>query len=191
MSPTAAALLAALLLAPSPRPPPPALGPPADAAERAERIEVALGMIHGRASPEAWRAMGPEAVADLERIALDPAALPSRRGRALEGLSWIGGARAEAILRRAAAEETLPFSVRAEALRGAGRLLPPAELVGTLRPVLRSASRAVDRAVAAEVLAERAPAAACAEVRIRAGQESAAERGVFWRALERCRARGR
>jgi hypothetical protein len=191
MTPTAATLLAALLLAPSPRPPPPVLGPPADAAERTERIEVALGLIHGRASPEAWRAMGPEAVGELERIALDPAALPSRRGRAAEGLSWIGGARAEATLRRLAGDEGLPFSVRAEALQGVGRLLPQAELVGLLRPVLRTAGRAVDRAVAAEVLAERAPAASCAEVRSRVGQEHPAERGVFWRALERCSARGR
>jgi hypothetical protein len=189
---TTALLLALALLAPAPRPaePPGPIPPPADAAERAERIEAALGAFHGRASPAAWRSLGPAAAADLARLARDPAALPSRRARALEGLSYLGGAAAEAVLRELAGREGLPPSVRIEAVLGAGRLLPPAEVTGLLGPVLRAAGRPAERAVAAEVLAARAPET-CAEVRARVAREAAADRPGFERALERCAAQRR
>jgi hypothetical protein len=188
----AALLLAAVLLAPAPRPvaTPAAIPPPATAAERAERLETALGTIHGRASPAAWRALGPEALDDLERIARDPSAFPSRRAKAIEGISWIGGARAMALLRELASQAGLPFAVRTDAIRGAGRLLPASEVMALLRPVLQETGRAVDRAVAAEVLAGRAPAA-CAEIRTGLARERAADRAVFDRALGRCAAQGR
>lgn len=191
---SAAWILAAALLAPgAPRPGAPAAEPPppASAAERAQRLELALGMIHGSPSPAFWRALGPEAVPELLRIAGDAAALPSRRARALEGLSWLGGARAAAALRRLSAAEDLPFSVRAAALEGAGRLLPAAEVGRTLAPVLEGARRAADRAVAAEVLAERDPAAGCPALRARLPREAQRDRGVFAPALSRCAARGR
>jgi len=189
----AALLLAAVLTAPTPRPTAPSLppAPPVDAAERAQRLEVALGRIHGRASPAAWRALGPEAAAELRALALDPAALPSRRARAVEGLSHLGGAEAEQVLRRLATQDGLPWSVRAEALEGSGRLLAPAELARLLTPVLQAASRPVERALAAEVLAEHTPAAACGAVRARAAQESAVDRPTFDRALSRCAAQAR
>jgi len=191
---SAAWILAVALLAPgAPRPGAPAADPlpPASAAERAQRLEVALGMIHGSPSPGFWRALGPEAVPELLRLARDGDALPSRRARALEGLSWLGGDRAAAALREMSAAEDLPFSVRAAALEGAGRLLPPAEVRRVLAPVLQGARRAADRAVAAEVMAERDPAAGCPALRARLPREAERDRGVFARALSRCAARGR
>lgn len=187
-------ILAVALLGPgAPRPVVPAADPPppADAAERAQRIEVALGMIHGGPTPGFWRALGPAAVPELERLARDPGAMPSRRARAIEGLSHLGGDRAAAVLRDLAAAEGLPFSVRAAAMEGAGRLLPAAEVQRALAPVLRGARRAVDRAVAAEVLAERAPATGCPALRARLPREAERDRGTFERALSRCAAQGR
>jgi hypothetical protein len=190
----AALVLSAVLLGPgASRPVSPAAEPPpaTSAAERAERIEVALGMIHGGPSPAAWRALGPEAVPSLERLARDPAELPSRRARALDGLSHLGGERAAAVLRELSGADRLPYSVRAAALRGAGRVLPGPELERALEPVLRGASRAADRAVAAEVLAERVPDAGCRALRSRLPLEAERDRGTFERARARCASGGR
>jgi hypothetical protein len=187
-------LLAALLQAPSPPTTPPpaaAASPPAGAAARAERLEAVLGRIHGRPTPEAWRALGPEVAGDLARVALDPAALPSRRARAAEGLSWLGGPQAEAALRALVAQPELAWSVRAEAQRGAGRVLAPAPLAALLLPVLQASPRPIDRAVAAEVLAERAPAAGCGAVRARQPLEARRDRASFDGAIARCAAAGR
>jgi hypothetical protein len=164
--------------------------PPASEAERAERIEVAMGMIHGSPSPGFWRSLGAEAVPDLAKIARDPAALPSHRARALEGLSYLGGDAAVAVLREQLVAERQPYSVRAAAIEGVGRALPAAEVARTLRPVLAGAFHPTERAVAAEVLAERAPTA-CGAVRARVAREAAPDRGQFGRALERCAAQGR
>jgi hypothetical protein len=189
---TAALLLALALAAPAPRPAAPAapLPRPADEAELSERLEAALGAIHGRATPEAWRSLGPAAAPALARLARDEAALPSRRARAVEGLSHLGGAEAGAVMRELAARPGLPPAVRLEALRGAGRLLPPVEVGRVVGPVLRGGGHPVERAQAAEVLAERAPAA-CGEIRVRAASEPAAGRPRFDRALRRCAAQGR
>jgi hypothetical protein len=190
----AALLLLVAALGPGSRvPPTPASDappPPATAVERSERIELAMAMIHGGPSPGYWRALGPEAVPDLEAIARDRSALPSRRARALEGLSFLGGDRAVAALRELSAAEGLPFSVRSAAIEGVGRTLPAAELSAALRPVLRGAAHPAERAVAAEVLADRAPSA-CGAVRARVAREAAHDRGQFGRALSRCAALGR
>jgi hypothetical protein len=187
---TAALLVAALLAAPRPAPAPAAPPPPASAAELEERIEVLLGAIHAR-PPEAWRALGPGAAPALDRLANDPSALPSRRARAAEGLSYVGGPAAEASLRALAARDGLPPVVRAEALAGAGRVLPPAEVARVVGAALQGASHPVERAVAAEVLSARGPAASCADVRAQVAREAPANRPAFQRALDRCATRGR
>ena len=82
----AALVLAAALAGPGGhRPTAPAADPPpaTTEAERAERIAIALGTIHGAPSPGFWRALGPEAAPPLAALARDPGALPSRRARAL------------------------------------------------------------------------------------------------------------
>ena len=155
-----------------------------------EAIESLMGTIHGQPSPERWRALGSGSVAPLARIATDPAALPSRRARAVVGLSHLGGRLATATVRALASEDTAPFGVRAAALEGAGRLLGAAELRARLAPDLLGAHRPADRAVAAEVLAVRAPAE-CPAVRARAAREAVADRPGFDRALARCAASGR
>lgn len=190
MTALALAFLASLA-APRPPAPPAALRPPpASAEELQQRIELGLGRIHGEASPGFWRSLGPDGAEVLERIARDGTELPRRRARALSGLSHLGGERAAAALRQLSADEGLPFSVRAAAMVGAGRVLPPAEVAQALTPALGS-RRGVDRTVAAEVLAERAPVESCGAIRARAGREKGGGRASWARALSRCGAAGR
>ena len=133
-----------------------------------------------------WRALGSRAVAALESTAAAEAELPTRRARAVGGLTAIGGARARQAVTALAVKEGAPFAVRAAALRGAGRLLGPKALEGQLRPVLEGAGRSAVRATAAEVLAARAPAATCAAVRAQAAREGVRGRSYFQQALTRC-----
>ncbi|MFL5261268.1 MAG: hypothetical protein ACJ79L_02515, partial [Anaeromyxobacteraceae bacterium] len=74
----------------------------------------------------------------------------------------------------------------ASALRGAGRVLPAKELPGALATVLERAREAPVRAVAAEVLAQHAPVAACGAVRAQAAREAVEVRPAFGNALGRC-----
>jgi len=191
---TALALLIPALLG-APRPPraapPPLPLPPASAAEREARLDAYLGFLHGAPPAEAWRALGPEAVPSLARVARRAGEAPSRRAAAVRGLSFLGGAEARAVALALCADAAQPFSVRAAALEAAGRLLAPAELSAALRPVLAGAPRLADRAVAAEVLAARDPVAACGAVRAQQGREAEADRPAFGRALSRCAAGGR
>ena len=192
MSP--ALLLAALLAAPVAPPAPAApraVAPPSSEAARADRIEALLGSIDVAATPEEWRALGPAAVPALERLARDPGDFPSRRARALQGLSFLGGAAARQALVDLSRDDALPFSVRASAIEGAGRLLPPAELVRELQPALTASRHRAVRAVAAEVLAARAPAQGCGALRAQVAREPAAGRAVFWRAASGCAEQGR
>jgi len=151
-----------------------------------QRVRAYLGAIDQPVSADRWRALGPRAVTSLEAVVRDPQALPSRRGRALEALSLLGGARAKALLLESARSESEPFNVRASAMRGAARLFSARTLVKELRPVMQGAQDATVRAAAAEVLAEHAPSSACQAVAAQAARESPHRRAQFTRALESC-----
>jgi HEAT repeat protein len=180
-------LAAPLAATPSPSSaaPPDAAQP--DLAEVERQADGLLSSIDVPATPERWRALGPAAVPKLVALARDPRALPSRRAGALEGLASIGGDEARAALLEAATDEAAPWTVRASGLSGAGRLLPPTELLAALRPVLERAGTPVVRAYAGRVLAERTGAPGCAATRAQAGREAPGNRLHFDRALERCR----
>jgi HEAT repeat protein len=160
---------------------PPALSPEA----REAAIRGYLGAIDRPVSAEAWRALGPEAIPTLARVAEDPHELPSRRALALEGLAALGGDRAEAAHLAALHAPATPRLVRHGAIRGLGALLPPERLADEVRPLLSDRDPAA-RATAAEVLAARAPARACDAIRAQAGREDGPVRTRFARALERC-----
>ncbi|ABC83878.1 HEAT repeat domain-containing protein [Anaeromyxobacter dehalogenans] len=147
-----------------------AAAPGAGAPSTADEVRALLGTIDRPIPPEAWRALGPEAGPLLEAAAASGAELPSRRARALEGLAARGGARAEALHRRLAADAAAPRIVRAGAVRGLGALLPPAGLGEALVPLLSDRDPRLRRA-AAEALAARAPAQGCAAVRAQAARE--------------------
>ncbi len=186
-----AALLLALAFPPGP-PPGSRAGPPAAApAELSEaqvrrRVRALLGAIDTPVREEDWRALGPRGPAVLAEIASSAAEWPSRRARAAWGLSVAGGPEAERALDRLARSPGEPFSVRAAALEGLGRLYPPERLVPALLPVLSGVGEARVRAVAAEVLSRRAPKEACAAVRDCVARESPEDRPMFHRAEASC-----
>jgi HEAT repeat protein len=153
----------------------------------ASQVEAYLGSIDTPVSAGRWRALGPRAVAPLAEVVHDANALPSRRAKAVEALSAVGGARSREIVLEVARSEEEPFGVRASALRGAGRMLGTKELVRELRPVMERAHEAPTRATAAEVLARHAPRSSCQAVRAQANREARAVR-MYARALERCQA---
>jgi len=157
----------------------------ADAELRA-RIEAYLGSIDTPIRPEHWRALGAKAAAVLEEMALDPQRLPTRRARALEGLSIVGSPRAPQMMVELAQREGEPAIVRMSAMRGAGRLLGPEKLVPALKPVLAGSKDPYLRATAAEVLAHRSPSAGCAAVKERIEAEATELRGHFDRAVRVC-----
>lgn len=186
-----AALLLALASPPGPPPGGRAVSPAAAPADLSEaevrrRLEALLGSIDTPVREEDWRALGPRGPAVLAEVAADAAEWPSRRARAAWGLSVMGGPAAERTLERLGRSAGEPFSVRAAALEGLGRLVPPARLLTALSPALADPGQARVRAVAAEVLSRRAPGAACAAVRDRMARERPEDRPMFHRAGAEC-----
>jgi HEAT repeat protein len=147
-------------------------------------VDALLRSRDGPISTQRWRTLGRDAVPILEEIALDPAALPTRRARALEGVVALGSPRAPALMTQLAQDGDQPFVVRLSAVRGAGRTLSPSRRLPALRPVLERASDAHLRAAAADALA--AHPSGCVAVRGQASREPAELRPKFESALRRC-----
>ncbi|HYG69301.1 MAG TPA: HEAT repeat domain-containing protein, partial [Anaeromyxobacteraceae bacterium] len=137
--------------------------------------------------PSAWRKVGPAAVPVLTELATSPSELPIRRARAVEALSIVGGDAATETTRRIAGAADEAWDVRAAAVRGLGRLLPPDRLVAELRPVLERDPHPNVRDVAATVLARKGGATGCAAVRAQARRDVRPGRAPYARALARCR----
>ena len=135
---------------------------------------------------ESWRALGPAAIPQLE-AALASDDLPTRRASAAQGLAAIGGDRARAALVAHARAEGEPYVVRAASLRGAARVVPPAEAAAALGPVLTGAHSAQVRAAAADALATTGDPSACAAVRAQAKREGTSGAARYEKALGKCR----
>ncbi len=155
---------------------------PDEAALRA-RLAPLFGLIDGPVTPEMWRALPPEALPLLERIA-SGRGRAGDRARALEGAAALGSD--GTLHRRLAADGAAPFPVRAAAIRALGALLPPARLKAELGPLLDADADLRVRAAAASTLARSAPSEGCSAVRARARRESASERAAFAQALRAC-----
>jgi hypothetical protein len=156
-------------------------------AEVADRVDTWLASIDTPVTVGDWRSLGPRAVAPLEAVARSSAERPSRRARALEALSAVGGARARQVVLESARHEGAPFAVRASALHAAGRLLAPGEVVQQLGPILRTAKDPTVRAAAAEVITRSAATSGgCGAVRTQVDRESPDDRGAFGPAMQRC-----
>jgi hypothetical protein len=155
-------------------------------AEVAQRVRTYLGALDAPISANRWRALGPRAVPVLATIAKDPDALPTRRAKALDALSALGGTTARDTVLELVRSEEPPFAVRASAIEGAGRLLAATDLSRELETILKRAGEAPVRAVAAETLARHAPSA-CGKVRAQVAREAPGHRASFGKALDRCR----
>ncbi|HKA89941.1 MAG TPA: hypothetical protein VKE22_19905 [Haliangiales bacterium] len=152
------------------------------------QVEAYLGTIDTPIAADRWRALGPAAAPILEATARDGGAMPSRRARAVEALSFVGAPGAADLMIELARREGEPPIVRASALRGAGNLLPAARLVAAARPIMEGAADLHVRAAAAEVLARRAPREACSPVRAQVAREPSDRALAFSRALAACAA---
>src|SRR4051794_13104571 len=75
------------------------------------QIDALLGARDTFVAPEQWTKLGPEAAQILESIATDTTGLPSRRARALEGLTKIRGVNAANILQTLAYHQEEPAIV--------------------------------------------------------------------------------
>jgi HEAT repeat protein len=153
-----------------------------------ERAHSYLGSLDTPVSAAQWKQLGSRAVPLLESVVRDPEVLPSRRARAVDALSMIGGARARQVVVETARSEDAPFGVRSAAVRAAPRVLSSRELSTELRPVLEHARRSPVRATAAEVLARHGGAAGCSAVRAQVEREHRDVRAQFTRAVDRCAA---
>ncbi len=159
---------------------------PAATAEARERAQAYLGAIDVPIRPEQWRALGPAGAEALEEEARRSGGLPSRRARAIEGLSAFAGEKAERAALDLARSDGEPFAVRSAAVRAAGRLLGGERLAAALRPLVEGPAPASLRGVAAEVLVVRAPGPGCPVVRAAAARAGGGERRHLDRALRAC-----
>jgi HEAT repeat protein len=183
------ALLLTLLCAPALRQGTPAAAQPESsqaaaqpsAAEVEQRVRSYLGVIDEPVPESAWRDLGPQAAVVLDRIAHDPNELPTRRAKAVTGLSIVGSPTAPATMLELAQDEAQPLVVRLAAVSGAGRTLAPRQVASELQPVLQGASNGYVRRAAAEVIAAHGGCAAVQKQAQRAG-----ERAWMSRALEKC-----
>src|SRR3954447_20577881 len=100
------------------------------------QIDALLGMHDTFVTREQWKPVGPGAEQILETIAADSSAQPSRRARALEGITQLNPAGAAVILHSFAYGQNKPAVVRMAAIHGLGRILPADKLLPELRPLL-------------------------------------------------------
>jgi hypothetical protein len=149
-----------------------------------QRVRDYLGAIDTPVTPGQWRALGPQAGDALESIATDAKAFPSRRAKALEGLTYAAPDRAARLVGQIARDEKQPTVVRVAAMRGAGKLLSPDLAERELKPVLQSARSAGMRRTAADVLSRKKTG--CAAVREQAVRERAEHREAWKDVLDRC-----
>ena len=175
--------LAALLCAPvSDRPSQQSASPVAQGDDQIrQRIDTYLGSIDVPVRPAQWRALGPRGAEILESIAKDPEVLPTRRAKALDGLSAIESPTAADTMLGLAKDEQTPLAVRLSAVRGAARMVPAAQVAPALQPILQSAQNPHVRAAAADALSSRG---GCAMVRAQAARED--DPRQLRRAMQRC-----
>ena len=170
---------------------PPARGatPPADQApqqplgedEVQERIDTFMRTIDTRISPDQWRALGARGATILEGIAQDRTLLPTRRAKAVVGLSAIGSPTSTSVLLSLAQSQREPLNVRLTAVLGAPGVVPLSDLPATLKPILEGADHDQVRAMAAEVLSRHG---GCDLVRAQARRER--DSSAMQRALQSC-----
>ena len=99
------------------------------------RVEGLLGAYRAVTVAE-WRALGPDAAPVLQAVARDPAALPTRRARALAALGSIQPMAAGPVVRELAADATAPRVLRSAAVDAAPSVLGD-EATAVLVPLLR------------------------------------------------------
>ena len=148
------------------------------------QVRAYLGTIDTPVGLDAWKALGPRAEPILLEV-IGSQALPTRRAKAVDGLTAVGTTHLD-LLSALASNESEAFVVRYAAVRGLGYLLPEAQMIAKLSPVLQGAKDERVRAVTALVMAKHAPAASCPLVRAQVAREPASGREPFARSIDAC-----
>jgi HEAT repeats len=191
--------LAALLAAPAitQRRPPPRQAPPSEdqqvqpkeelsADQVRQHVEAYLGSIDTPITTNQWKQLGPRAVPMLERIAMNQTELPTRRAKAIDGLTALGDSRAPALFKRIAGQESEKINVRFAAVRGLAQVTPREQAAQALMPILQNANDSRVRALAAEQIAVRSRGKSCDVVRQQLDREKDDVRGQYGRAMKHC-----
>ena len=161
----------------------PAAGMAASEDSLSQTVDAYLGSIDTPIPDARWKALGPEAGPLLASIATGDG-LPSRRARALHGLSIVAPDRAAPIARVYARSAAEPLVIRSAAVRVVARTLPASEAVIVLRPVLSSASAPLQKRTAEALAALGAPG--CSALSAHTAPLAADARAPFAQALARC-----
>ncbi len=147
-----------------------------------------LGTIDTPIEQTRWKRLGVRAEPVLLEI-INGKTLPSRRAKAIDGLSIIGGPSAKQLCERISADENETLNVRLAAIRGLARVTTDGALLAALRPLLEKSQNASVRSLAGEQLAKRIPSEACPLVRAQVAREASEVQGEFGRAVDACFAR--
>lgn len=146
-----------------------------------DRIDIFMRTIDTPVSPEQWRALGTRGAAILEGMAQDPNLLPSRRAKAVVGLSAIGAPSSSGVLLSLARSTQAPLNVRLTAVHGVPGVVASSQVPAALQAILESGDHEGVRAAAAEVLSRNG---GCGLVRAQARRERNAL--TMQRALQIC-----
>ena len=149
-----------------------------------QTVEAYLGSIDTPIPDARWKALGTEAGPLLASIVNNDDGLPSRRARALHGLSIADPQRAAPLASALAARVSEPLVVRSAAVRAVARTLPPAEAVAVLQPVLDTPCAPLQKRTA-EALARVGPQG-CRAVQAHVAKLSGDARAPFTQALTGC-----
>src|SRR5215467_1718950 len=149
-------LVASLICALPPRGTAPAAGEPqqqplAEEEIRA-RIDTFMGTIDTPIPAAQWRALGTRGAAILEGMAQDPNLRPTRRAKAIAGLSAIGAESSSAVLVSLAGSAEAPLNVRLSAVYAIPGVVAAPQVAPTLQPFLQGSDNLHVRAAAADVL---------------------------------------
>ncbi len=147
------------------------------------QVSAFLGSIDTSISLAQWKALGIRAETPLLEV-LNGGSLPTRRAKAIDGLSAIGTSRVE-LFKTIANNEQEPFVVRYAAIRGIGYLLPENEMIAQLSPMMKNAKDSRVRSVAALVMVKHAPAT-CSSIRTQVKTANEEMRLRFGPAMDAC-----
>jgi HEAT repeat protein len=151
-----------------------------------QHVDGFLGSIDTPIRPNQWKALGPRAVPILEAIVKNPEELPTRRAKAIDGLTALGDKSSPALFARIANTESEKINVRFAAVRGLAQVTPRPQAAQALRPLLEKSKDPRVRAVAAEQLAIRSQGKSCDLVRAQLQRERSETRSQYGRAMKQC-----
>lgn len=166
--------------------------PTRDLNETALQIRAYLGSIDTPISPEQWRALGAQAIPQLETIATNLKELPTQRAKAMEGLAAFGSSVDQPtaqFLLRIANDDSQVFTVRRTALYAYGEVAKKEQLLSTVKPLMEHSTDHRLRFQAAQLLVRHAPSDACDSIKVQSTHEKAEVHHRWHQLTRECEAR--